>query len=49
MRTKEIDGLCINCHLYLCSESECHRCSDIVDIIDLLIEEQKKRRGREAI
>ena len=49
MRTKEIDGLCINCHLYLCLESDCHRCSGITEIIDLLIETQKKRRGREAI
>ena len=47
MREKEIDGLCINCHLYLCSEEsdKCPRCSGIYEILTLLIDGQKKRKG----
>ncbi len=49
MRIKEVDGLCINCHLYLCLESDCHRCLDINEIVDLLILEQRNRKSSEEI
>lgn len=46
MRQKEKDGLCINCHLYLCLEPDpCSRCLGVREIIDLLVDLQK---GREA-
>ena len=38
-RKKEKDGLCINCHLYLCLEPDpCPRCSGIKKILDLFNE-----------
>lgn len=43
MREKKTDGLCINCHLFLCFNSECSRCSDINEMVDLLIQAQNKR------
>jgi hypothetical protein len=45
-RSKEEDGLCINCHLYLCLKEikQCDRCSNIHDWLDLLIDEQKKNK-----
>lgn len=44
MREKETDGLCINCHLYLCFDSKCSRCLDINEMVDLLIQAQNKRK-----
>jgi len=48
MRIKEDDGLCINCHLYLCFESTCDRCSGISEIVNLLIKAQEDRIDGEA-
>ena len=49
MREKEADGLCINCHLYLCIEEsdKCSRCSWVHEWLNLLIEQQKTRREEE--
>lgn len=42
MRTKESDGLCKNCHLYLCFDSECSRCIAAKEVADFLIKEIDK-------
>lgn len=42
MRQNEPDGLCIDCHLYLCFDSECTRCSERKEFIDFLKHEIDK-------
>jgi hypothetical protein len=49
MREKEEDGLCLNCHLYLClnGSDKCSRCSEIHQMLDLLIKIQSDRKKKE--
>ena len=39
MRQKEEDGLCIDCHLYLClclEPDKCSRCSEMTEFYDIV-------------
>lgn len=52
MRTKEEDGLCGNCHLYLCLDDsgKCSRCSWIHELsllLDIHIKAKKDRKEKE--